>query len=83
MPGTPHEEVRKFIVDNVYNGRAADDLKNDTSLIRSRLIDSIIALKMVSHLENIFNVEFEAQDVTEENLDTIDRIAAFVNSKLN
>lgn len=74
--------IREFIIQNAFGGKENPELKNDTALISSRIIDSIIALKMVTHLENTFGIEFEAHEVTQENLDTIDRIASFVTAKM-
>lgn len=74
--------IREFIIQNAFGGKENPELKNDTALISSRIIDSIVALKMVTHLENTFGIEFEAHEVTQENLDTIDRIASFVSAKM-
>ena len=76
------DAARGFIVNAVYGGQDDASLKNDTPLLSSRLVDSIIALKLVSYLETTFGIEFEAHEVDQENLDTLDRIAAFVQSKL-
>lgn len=73
-------EVRNFLNSNLPGG--ASIVQDDTKLISSRLIDSIVALRLVSHLEAKFNIEFEAHEVTQENLETIDRIAEFVSSKM-
>lgn len=77
------ETIRNFLVANAFGGKENPDLQNNTSLISSRIIDSIIALKMVTYLENTYKIEFEAHEVTQENLDSIDRITAFVMAKLN
>jgi acyl carrier protein len=74
-------EIRRFIVENIYGGNDNGELKDDTKLISSRLMDSIVALKLVSHLEEKFSVEFEAHEVDQDNLDTIDLIACFVQKK--
>ena len=81
-----HEEIsqtiRKFIMDNIFGGKDNPDLKNETSLIASRMMDSIVALKLVTHLETTYNIEFESHEVTQENLDSINKIASFVQGKL-
>lgn len=74
-------EVRRFLIENIYGGNDNGELKGDTPLISSRLMDSIVALKLVSHLEEKFGIEFEAHEVDQENLETIDTIVAFVQSK--
>ena len=70
--------VRAFITENVPG---INNLNNDTPLISSRLMDSIVALKLVSFLEEKFQVEFEAHEVDQDNLETIDIISAFVEKK--
>ena len=74
--------IRAFVVENIFAGKDNADLKGDTKLISSRLMDSIVALKLVSHLEEKFGIEFEAHEVDQDNLDTLDSIAKFVHSKL-
>jgi methoxymalonate biosynthesis acyl carrier protein len=71
-------DVRDFLAKNV----SADNITDDTSLIKGRIVDSIIALKLVSHLEDKFNIEFAAHEVDQDNLDSISIIANFVESKL-
>ncbi len=77
-----NNEVRKFIIDNIYGGVDDGHVKDDTSLIKTRTMDSIVALKLVSHLEEKFNIEFEAHEVDQDNLDTIATIVAFVQNKM-
>jgi acyl carrier protein len=57
-------------------------LKDDTSLIKTRIMDSIVAMKLVSHLEEQFGIEFEAHEVDQDNLDSIATIVAFVQKKM-
>lgn len=72
-------EIRNFLTANL--SISGDSLKDDTKLISTRMVDSIIALRLVSHLEEKFNVEFEAHEVNQDNLESIERIAQFVQSK--
>lgn len=72
-------EIRNFLNANVAGGAAS--IQDDTKLISTRMIDSIIALRLVSHLEEKFNVEFEAHEVNQDNLETINHIAEFVQKK--
>lgn len=74
--------VRQFVIEHLYNGQETAELGNDTPLISSRLMDSIVALKMVNYLEEKFSIEFEAHEVDQDNLDTIAIISAFVQSKM-
>ncbi|MBI3509111.1 MAG: acyl carrier protein [Bacteroidetes bacterium] len=74
--------IRTFITENVFQGNDKGELKDDTKLISSRLMDSIVALKLVSHLEEHFKIEFEAHEVDQDNLDTISQMTKFVQSKM-
>jgi acyl carrier protein len=73
--------IRTFLIDNIFEGKDNGQLKDDTTLISSRIMDSIVALKLVSHLEEKFGIELEAHEVDQENLDTINKITDFVASK--
>jgi acyl carrier protein len=72
------EAVRSFIASNSPN---LGEVTNDTKLVSSGMMDSIVALKLVSFLEEKFGIEFEAHEVDQDNLDTIDIITRFVQSK--
>ena len=82
MKTDPIPSIRTFIIENIYGGKETPELQNDTPLISSRLMDSIVALKLVSYLESAFGIEFEAHEVVQENLETINIIACFVQQKL-
>lgn len=82
MSANIHEHVKKFILENALAGNSNVTLNYDTPLITSRLVDSIVALKLVSNLEETYKIEFEAHEVTQDNLDTINTIATFVQSKM-
>lgn len=73
-------EIRNFFTVNL--SIPADSVKDDTKLISTRIVDSIVALRLVSHLEEKFHIEFEAHEVNQDNLESIDRIAQFVQSKM-
>ncbi|HTL82082.1 MAG TPA: acyl carrier protein [Bacteroidia bacterium] len=74
--------IRAFLIENIFGGKETAELKNDTKLISTRMMDSIIALKLVSHLEEKFGIEFEAHEVDQDNLETIDAMVKFVQSKM-
>lgn len=73
-------QIRTFLVANT--SAELGSIQDDTKLISSRLIDSIVALRLVTFLEEKFRIEFEAHEVSQDNLETIDTIASFVASKM-
>lgn len=75
------ETVRRFILDNFLPGEEASNLTDSTELKESGILDSMSTLKLVTFLEDLFKVEFEADDLDAGNLATVASIAALVASK--
>jgi acyl carrier protein len=75
-----NEQVRQFIITNFYVPDAAS-LKDDASLLDTGVIDSTGVLEVISFLEDTFEVTVEEEEMVPENLDSIGRIAAFVQRK--
>lgn len=75
------EIVRRFILDNFLPGEDASNLTDSTELKESGILDSMSTLKLVTFLEDLFKVEFEADDLDAGNLATVANIAALVASK--
>lgn len=72
------DRVRNFIVENFLFGDTSFDLSNQISLIENGIIDSTGVLELVAFIEEEFGVVFADADIVPANLDTIERIAAFV-----
>jgi acyl carrier protein len=74
--------VREFVVENFLFG---DDerLKEETSFIGSGIVDSTGIMELVAFLEERFEVRVEDEEVIPENLDSLVRVAAFLERKLN
>ncbi len=74
--------VREFVIENFLYGDG-DHLKEDTSFLKSGIIDSTGILEVVSFLEENFNIKIEDEELVPENLDTIKNIDTFLHKKLN
>ncbi len=74
-------KVRDFLVGELNLPISQEELKDDTPLLSSRLIDSISALLLVEFLEKQYGIEFKPHEVSHDNLDSLDLIAAFVEDK--
>lgn len=73
-------KVRAFVTSNFYV--AADDtLSDEASLLDQGLIDSTGVLEVVGFLEEAFGVQVADEDMVPDNLDSISRIAAYVERK--
>jgi acyl carrier protein len=73
--------VRDYLVSELNLPISMEELQPDTPLLSSRLIDSISALLLVEFLEKEYKIEFKPHEVNHDNLDSLDLIAAFVESK--
>lgn len=60
---------------------AGGGLRRDQSLIAGGLIDSLAVLDIVAFLEERFAVQFDAEDLTGENFDSIAAMAALVRTR--
>jgi len=76
------DNVRKYILEEFLAGEDPTALTNQTPLITSGILDSIATAKLVSHLEERFEVRFKASEVSGAYLDTVDRIVEVVQSKI-
>lgn len=77
---TTTERVRNFITTNFYIADKSA-LANDASLLDAGIIDSTGVLEVVAFLESEFGIQVDDAEILPENLDTIDRVAAYVERK--
>lgn len=75
-------DVREYLLKEFLPDEDPTALEDHTPLISSGVLDSIASAKLVSYLEDRFDVRFGAHEVNEANLDTVDRIVATVEHKL-
>ena len=72
--------VRQFILSNFYVADPAA-LSDEGSLLDRGVIDSTGVLEVITFVEDTFGVKVADEEMLPENLDSIDRIAAFVERK--
>jgi acyl carrier protein len=76
------EEVRSFIVSNFLLGKEGG-FSNDASFLEEGIIDSTGVLELVSYLEETYRIEIGEDELNPENLDSINRVAAYLAKKLS
>src|ERR1035438_10167465 len=79
--GNMKEEIRQYILSEFLPGEKPSNLRDDTPLRTSGILDSVATLRLVSFVEERFGIEVVAHEAGVENFDRIDTIAAFVQSK--
>lgn len=75
------EKIRQFILTEFLLGESPANLRDDTPLRTSGILDSVATLRLVSFIEEQFGIEVEAHEAGVENFDRIEDIAAFVERK--
>ncbi len=79
---TMQHEVRQFVVENFLFGQNGDELTNDQSFVKSGVIDSTGVLELVAFLESRYAIAVDDHELVSANMDSVDRIVAFVERKL-
>jgi acyl carrier protein len=74
------QRVRQFIVENFYVS-APSELEDGASLIQGGWVDSTGMLEMIAFIEGEYGIRVADDEMTPENLDSIERISAFVARK--
>ena len=74
--------IREFIVNNFQKGSELTTLVDDDSFLEEGIIDSVGVLELVAFLEETFNFRVEDEEIIPENLDSVNRLVVFVQSRL-
>ena len=76
------QDIRGFVDENFLFGQSDDQLANDDSFLENGIIDSTGVMELVMFLENRFSIQVDDDELVPTNLDSINRLVAFVESKL-
>ena len=75
------EAIRSYILTEYLPGESPANLRDDTPLRTSGILDSMATLNLVSFLETTFGITIDAHETGIETFDRIDDIAALVARK--
>lgn len=75
------EEIRSFIKENLMFARSIDSFGDDTSFLDSGLVDSTGLLELIAFIEDKFGFKIENEELTPDNLDSIDKIVRYIEGK--
>ena len=76
------QNIRQFIVNNFLFGVDDGSLKREDSFLQNGVIDSTGVLELVGYLEQSFKIDVSDHELVAANLDSIQRVAAYVSRKL-
>jgi acyl carrier protein len=76
------QELRRFITENFMFAVEDTQLSDDDSLVEKGLIDSTGILELVSFLEEQYAIKIHDTELVQDNLDSINALARFLQTKL-
>lgn len=81
MTNDPKQAIREFIEMSFLFREGRQRLADDESLLGAGLIDSTGILELVAYLESEFGIVVQDEEIAPENLDSVGKIAAYVDMK--
>ncbi|MGZ3882983.1 MAG: hypothetical protein ACXVP0_15365 [Bacteroidia bacterium] len=75
--------VKEYIAEHVFSGAVPSDFTDDTLMISTRIVNSIVVMHMINHFEELLKVEVEAHEVNVDNLDSVNLVTLFFFNKVN
>jgi acyl carrier protein len=76
-----HQQIRRFVLTSFLFTEDESALVNSDSLLDRGIMDSTGVLELVAYVEQQFGIKVADEELVPENLDSIDRIVAFVSRK--
>ncbi len=73
----PKQHIRNFISETFF----VADFEDHASFLRTGIIDSMGMAQLVSFLEQTFGIAVADGELVPDNLDSLDRVVAFVERK--
>jgi len=74
------DEIRSFVIETFLFGNP-ERLTDTTPLLESHIVDSTGILEIVMFLEDRYGIRIEDNELTPDNLDSIERIASLLKKK--
>jgi acyl carrier protein len=74
-------QTRSYVQENFLYMRRDLALENTTPLLEAGVLESMGVMELIQFVEETFSIEVRDEDVTEENLGTLQAIASYVMSR--
>ena len=74
-------DLRQFIIQNFLFGKDDESLAASDSLLDRGIIDSTGVMELVSFLEEKYQITLQDEELTPENLDSIERMVRLISRK--
>jgi acyl carrier protein len=73
--------LREFITDNFLPSSGQDSFEDSDSFMETGIIDSTGVLELLEYIEEAFSIQVEDEEVVPDNMDSLDKLAAFIGRK--
>ncbi len=77
-----HATIKNYIKHKSLDPTNLSTLSDDDSFFENGIIDSVGVLELVAFLEETFNMTIDDHELTLENLDSVNRLMSFIQSKI-
>ena len=76
-----NQQVRNYILENYLFTDDQSELSDNDSFLEKGILDSTGILEVIYFIEEEFGIKVQDEEMVPENLDSVDRIVAFVDRK--
>ena len=76
-----HDQIRNYILENYLFTKDSSALGLDDSLLERGIVDSTGMLEVIFFIEEHLGVTIKDEEMIPENLDSVNKIAEFVQAK--
>ena len=73
--------LREFLTNSVLPLARVDAFGDDESFLERGILDSTGVLELVGHIEKQFSIRVEADEITPDNLDSLEKLVTFISRK--
>ena len=79
---TVKDQIREFILRDLASAKGVSSFSDSESLMESGVIDSLAIFRLVAFLEETFRVRIGDEEITHDNLKSVDSIEQMVVGKI-
>ncbi len=75
------EQIRHFVAENFLFSSNGFDLDDDESFLEAGVVDSLGVLELVTFVEEAFDVPVADEEIVPANFDSVNNLAAYIQTK--
>jgi acyl carrier protein len=79
--GQVKDQIREYVLEEFAKTKGIDQITDQENLTKNGIIDSMGIFRLVAFLEETFNVRVGDEEITHDNLESIDAIERLVMAK--